>query len=121
MSYLTDKDCRLFRKLSGEGDYCEPVEIVLPILNTRNKIKVFQVIEGIRPVNGHMGPKTRQAYWNYQHGVRMWNSELYSKFPKNDTEVFAFQKEHNIKQTGVIGPKTTRALIDYYNTIDKSE
>lgn len=117
VSYLTGKDCRLFRKIKGEGDYCEPVEIVLPVLNTKNKIKVFQIIEGIRPVNGNMGPLTRQAYWNYQHGVRTWNVELYDKFPKNDTEVFVFQREHDIEQTGIIGPKTTKALIEFHKEL----
>jgi len=117
VSYLTGKDCRLFRKIKGEGDYCEPVEIVLPVLNTKNKVKVFQIIEDIRPVNGNMGPLTRQAYWNYQHGLKIWNDDLYNKFPKNDTEVFAFQKEHGIEQTGTIGPKTTQALIDYYERL----
>lgn len=119
VSKLTGKDCRLFRKIKGEGDYCEPVEIVLPVLNTKNKIKIFQIIEDIRPVNGHMGPLTRQAYWRYEHGGRIWDSDLYDLFPKNDTEIREFQKEHGIEPIGKVGPKTIRALIEYYKEIKK--
>lgn len=121
ISYLTGKDCRLARKIAGKGDYCEPVKIILPILNTPNKIKVFQIIEGIRPVNGHMGPLTRQAYWEYEHGVRTWDVDLYMKFPRNDTQVMQFQKLYDIEQVPNVGPKTIEALIKYRDAlIDES-
>lgn len=117
VSRLTGKDCRLVRKIKSEGDYCEPVEIILPILNTQNKIKVFQIIEGIRPVNGRMGPLTRQAYWNYEHGVKTWDVEFYMKFPRNDTQVMQFQKLYGIEQVPNVGPKTIRMLIKYRNAL----
>lgn len=117
ISKLTGKDCRLVRKIKGDGDYCEPVEIVLPILNTKNKIKVFQIIEGIRPVNGHMGPLTREAYWQYEQGVKEWNSELYLKFPRNDTQVMMFQRLYGIEQVPNVGPKTIRKLIEYRDAL----
>jgi len=117
ISKLTGKDCRLFRKIKGEGDYCEPVEIILPILNTKNKIKVFQIIEGIRPINGNMGPLTRQAYWNYKHGVKTWDVEFYMKFPRNDTQVMQFQKLYGIEQVPNVGPKTINMLIKYLDAL----
>ena len=117
VSKLTGKDCRLFRKIKGEGDYCEPVEIVLPILNTENKIKVFQIIEGIRPVNGKMGPQTQQAYWQYEHGVKPWDTEFYMKFPRNDTQVMMFQRLYGIEQVPNVGPKTIKMLISYRDAL----
>lgn len=117
ISKLTGKDCRLARKLKGEGDYCEPFEIILPILNTKNKIKVFQIIEGIRPVNGHMGPLTRQAYWQYEHGVKEWDAEFYMKFPRNDTQVMMFQRLYDIEQVPNVGPKTINMLIKYRDAL----
>ena len=115
ISKLTDKDCSLWRKLKGEGAYCE---VILPILDTTNKIRVFQIIEGIRPVNGRMGPLTRQAYWNYEHGVREWDDDLYDIFPKNVAEVKEFQEKKGITPVnGNIGPKTIRELIKFYEEI----
>ena len=115
ISKLTDKDCSLWRKLKGEGAYCE---VILPILDTTNKIRVFQIIEGIRPVNGRMGPLTRQAYWNYEHGLREWDDDLYDLFPRTEEEVKKYQLENGITpQNGNIGPKTIKSLIKYYSTL----
>lgn len=115
VSKLTDKDCSLWRKLKGEGAYCE---VILPILDTTNKIRVFQIIEGIRPVNGRMGPLTRQAYWNYEHGLREWDDDLYDLFPRTEEEVKKYQLENGITpQNGNIGPKTIDSLIKYYSTL----
>lgn len=115
ISKLTDKDCSLWRKLKGEGAYCE---VILPVLDTTNKIRVFQIIEGIRPVNGKMGPKTRQAYWNYEHGLREWDDDLYDLFPKNVAEVKEFQEKKGITPVnGNIGPKTIGELIKFYEEI----
>jgi len=114
VSGLTGKDCRLIRKIRGRGDYCE---ILLPNLNTRNKIKVFQIVEGIRPVNGKMGPLTRQAYWNYEHEVKEWNPKIYKKMPKTAPEIIRFQQDNGLEAIGEIGPKTTRLLIKLHKEI----
>ena len=114
VSGLTGKDCRLLRKIRGRGDYCE---IPLPNLNTRNKIKVFQIVEGIRPVNGRMGPLTRQAYWNYEHEVKFWDSKIYDKLPKTAPEIIRLQQDNGLEAIGEIGPKTTRLLIKMYEEI----
>lgn len=117
ISFLTEKDCNLVRKLKGDGDFCEAY---LPRMDTPDRIRVFQIIEGIRPVNGRMGPKTRQAYWNYQHGVREWDQKLYLKFPHTEEEVREYQKENGITpQNGSIGPKTTKMLIKLLDSIKK--
>jgi peptidoglycan hydrolase-like protein with peptidoglycan-binding domain len=115
VSFLTEKDCSLWRKLKGDGAYCE---VYLPKMDTVNRIRIFQIIEGIRPVNGKMGPLTRQAYWNYEHGVREWDQKLYLKFPHTEEEVKAYQKENGITpQNGNIGPKTIKSLIKFYNDL----
>jgi len=114
VSGLTGKDCRLLRKIRGKGDYCE---IPLPNLNTRNKIKVFQIVEGIRPVNGKMGPLTRQAYWNYAHEVKSWNSTIYDKLPKTAPEIIRLQQDNGLEAIGEIGPRTTRLLIKLHKEI----
>ena len=114
VSGLTGKDCRLIRKIRGKGDYCE---ILLPNLNTHNKIKVFQIVEGIRPINGNMGPLTRQAFWNYEHEVKEWDPTIYDKLPKTAPEVIELQKEHGLEPIGEIGPKTTKILIKLYEEI----
>ena len=114
VSGLTGKDCRLLRKVRGRGDYCE---IPLPNLNTRNKIKVFQIVEGIRPVNGHMGPLTRQAYWNYEHEVRAWDSKIYDKLPKTAPEIIRFQQDNGLEAIGEIGPRTTKLLIKLHQDL----
>lgn len=115
VSTLTDKDCSLWRKLKGDGAYCE---VYLPKMDTVNRIRIFQIIEGIRPVNGKMGPKTRQAYWNYEHGVREWDQSLYKKFPHTKEEVKEYQSENDITPVnGNIGPKTIKSLIKYYSTL----
>jgi hypothetical protein len=114
VSGLTGKDCRLIRKIRGRGDYCE---IPLPNLNTRNKIKVFQIVEGIRPVNGRMGPLTRQAYWNYEHEVKSWDSKIYDKLPKTAPEIIRLQKDNGLEPIGEIGPRTTRLLIKLFKEL----
>ena len=114
VSGLTGKDCRLLRKIRGRGDYCE---IPLPNLNTRNKIKVFQIVEGIRPVNGKMGPLTRQAYWNYEHEVKAWDSKIYDKLPKTAPEIIRLQQDNGLEAIGEIGPRTTRLLIKLHKEI----
>jgi hypothetical protein len=114
VSRLTGKDCRLIRKIRGRGDYCE---IPLPNLNTRNKIKVFQIVEGIRPVNGKMGPLTRQAYWNYEHEVKEWNPTIYKKMPKTAPEIIRLQQDNGLEAIGEIGPRTTRLLIKLHKEI----
>jgi len=114
VSGLTGKDCRLIRKVRGRGDYCE---IPLPNLNTRNKIKVFQIVEGIRPVNGKMGPLTRQAYWNYEHEVKSWDSKIYDKLPKTAPEIIRLQKDNGLEPIGEIGPRTTRLLIKLFKEL----
>ena len=114
VSGLTGKDCRLLRKVRGRGDYCE---IPLPNLNTRNKIKVFQIVEGIRPVNGNMGPLTRQAYWNYKHEVKAWDPTIYDKLPKTAPEIIRLQKDNGLEPIGEIGPKTTRLLIKLFKDL----
>ena len=115
VSFLTEKDCKLLRKIRGQGTYCE---VYLPKMDTVNRIRVFQIIEEIRPVNGKMGPLTRQAYWNYEHGVRIWDQKLYKKFPHTKEEVKKYQRENSITpQNGNIGPKTIKSLIKYYSTL----
>ena len=114
VSGLTGKDCRLIRKVRGRGDYCERP---LPNLNTRNKIKVFQIVEGIRPVNGKMGPLTRQAYWNYEHEVKSWDSKIYDKLPKTAPEIIRLQKDNGLEPIGEIGPRTTRLLIKLFKEL----
>ena len=114
ISFLTEKDCNLVRKLKGDGDFCEAY---LPRMDTPNRIRVFQIIEGIRPVNGKMGPKTRQAYWNYQHGLREWDQKLYLNFPLTEEEVKKYQVDHGLEPIGTIGPKTIRSLIKYYESM----
>lgn len=115
VSGLTGKDCKLLRKIRGRGDYCD---FYLPEVDSINNIKIFQIIEGIRPVNGKMGPLTRQAYWNYQHEVKTWDQKLYKKFPRTEEEIQEFQRDNGIEPIGIIGPKTTRALIKYRNSLD---
>ena len=114
VSGLTGKDCRMLRKIRGSGDYCE---IPLPNLNTRNKIKVFQIVEGIRPVNGKMGPLTRQAYWNYEHEVKAWDSKIYDKLPKTAPEIIRLQMDNRLEPIGEIGPKTTKLLIKLHQDL----
>lgn len=114
VSGLTGKDCRLLRKVRGKGGYCE---IPLPNLNTRNKIKVFQIVEGIRPVNGNMGPLTRQAYWNYEREVKKWNSKIYDKLPKTAPEIIRLQLDNGLEAIGEIGPRTTKLLIKLHNDL----
>lgn len=114
VSGLTGKDCRMLRKIRGRGDYCE---IPLPNLNTRNKIKVFQIVEGIRPVNGKMGPLTRQAYWNYEHEVKSWDSTVYDKLPKTAPEIIRFQQDNGLEAIGEIGPRTTKLLIELHKSL----
>lgn len=115
VTFLTEKDCSLWRKLKDEGAYCE---VYLPKIDTVNRIRVFQIIEGIRPVDGRMGPLTRQAYWNYEHGVREWDQQLYLKFPHTEEEVKRYQELNGITPVnGNIGPKTIRSLIKYYEEI----
>jgi len=114
ISFLTEKDCNLVRKLKSDGDFCKAY---LPRMDTTDRIRVFQIIEGIRPVNGQMGPKTRQAYWNYQHGLREWDQKLYLKFPLTVEEVKEYQEKNELESVGTIGPKTIKALIKYYEEI----
>lgn len=118
VSGLTGKDCRLLRKVRGRGDYCE---IPLPNLNTRNKIKVFQIVEGIRPVNGKMGPLTRQAYWNYEHEVKTWNPKIYKKMPKTAPEIIRFQQDNGLEAIGEIGPRTTKLLIKLHQELAETK
>lgn len=108
VSRLTGKDCRLVRKIKSEGGYCQ---IWLPIIDTKDKIKVFQIIENIRPVNGHLGPLTRQAFWNYEHGLKEWDPDIYDQFPKTEEEIKQYQEEHGLNPVGYIGPETTKLLI----------
>ena len=115
VSFLTEKDCKLLRKIRGRGAYCE---VYLPKMDTVNRIRVFQIIEEIRPVNGKMGPLTRQAYWNYEHGVKIWDQKLYKKFPRTEEKVREYQRENGIvPHNGNIGPKTIKSLIKYYSTL----
>ena len=118
VSFLTEKDCSLWRKLKGDGAYCE---VYLPLMDTVNRIRVFQVIEGIRPVNGKMGPKTRQAYWNYEHGVKEWDQTLYLKFPHTEEEVKQYQEENGLEPVGTIGPKTIKLLIKLHQELTENK
>ena len=75
----------------------------------------------IDPANGKMGPKTRQAYWNYEHGVKEWDQKLYLKFPHTEEEVKEYQKENGLEPVGNIGPKTIKLLIELHTTLTKKD
>lgn len=140
-SYVSGKDCNTWRKFREDTDYCleiespdeadlthsvaelelnQPVVITIPKLNTRNEIRVFQIIEGIRPVNGLMGPKTTKAYKQYQQG-KTWPWAEWNRMPKTEIEVKQFQKENGIQQVGNIGPITIKALIKCFAEKDVYE
>jgi hypothetical protein len=70
ISKVLGKDCRLFNVFSDKKVcVAEIKKINMPDLSSKEKIIAFQILKGITPATGTIGPKTRLALWKIEHDI----------------------------------------------------